>query len=287
MGIRWYCNSSFEGSYYAKRFYRYGFFGEETDEINVFRWTAGEFSIDVPVRLLNNDDAKLKIFVRKNPGIENQHLDISFNGFDTIRIDLRDNKIFYELDIPAAAVEKKSHFIIQNAGSGYDRKYNGFDIGSGEIDSSQYDTPCEVPMFCGGGCLLTTEALKKTGLFNGNYFSYYEDSDLSMRLQKYGYKIMYNPGSVVMHYHAGTSKEWSPFFTYHVFRNKIIFAYKNFGVGAFYSAFGERFRETWHYLKSNVKTRFTNAVLRSRLKLNLVILKDSIIGILKYKPNRL
>ena len=52
-----------------------------------------------------------------------------------------------------------------------------------------------------------------------------------------GGKIMFCPESVVRHIHTGSSTEWSPFFTYHVYRNKLLFLYKNFNTRLFFMYF--------------------------------------------------
>ena len=241
LGIRLYENTSFKNCFYNKRFYKNGFYKEEADEINAFRWTDDHFLFEVPVNadVKNTEEYELRLFVRKNAGIKDQYLDLFIGDEKIGRIHLNDSKIFYSVKIPAFIIEKNAHYIIQNAGSAYDKKYNGYDIGNGEIDSGQYNLEREVKMFCGGGCLITKTALENAGLFNDYFFSYYEDSDLSLRILKKGYKIQYCPQALVLHYHSATSKEWSPFFTYHVFRNKIIFAARNFGVKGFFFSLKE------------------------------------------------
>jgi GT2 family glycosyltransferase len=287
LGIRWYENTGFEDSYYSKRFFKEGFHEGEEDEVNLFRWTRSEFLLELPLGTESGDgDYTLRLFLRMHPLLEEQQVELSIGDSFVTTIALRRDSIFYELKIPAGVVRENAHYLIQNAGSDYDKRYNGFDIGSGEIDKGQYDQEREIRMFCGGGCLISRAALEKAGLFNSYFFSYYEDSDLSLRIRKKGYKLYYNPASLVLHYHSGTSKEWSYFFIYHVFRNKIIFAAMNFGLVPFIISFLERGKETYVYLKWNVRSRFRDPGLKSRLKLNVRILLGSIKGIIKYKPER-
>ena len=75
------------------------------------------------------------------------------------------------------------------------------------------------------------------GGFDEQFFMYYEDTDLSFRMKAGGGKIMYCPDSIVRHIHTGSSTEWSPFFTYHVYRNKLLFLYKNFNKKLFFMYF--------------------------------------------------
>ncbi|MEP6746308.1 MAG: hypothetical protein ABJB86_01210 [Bacteroidota bacterium] len=284
LGVRFYLNTGFAGSFYPKKFYKKGFFQQEEDEIYPFKWTSDNFTIELPfAAATNSTDYMLRLFVANNAAIKDQSLKIMIGDAMIANIELQPNKLCYELTIPASIIEASAHYIVQNAG-GAVKDDNTYEIGFGEIDKGQYDTPREVSLFCGGACILNRKALMATGLFMDGLFSYYEDSDLSMRMQKKGFKILYHPKAVIKHYHTGTSKEWSPFFTYYAFRNKIIFSAKTFGMRAFAAAFFERSKETYTYGKLFAKSRFKNPDHRARLKLNLVILKDALIGIVKFKP---
>jgi GT2 family glycosyltransferase len=287
LGVRLYSNTSFENCDYRKAFYKTGFYDEEEDEIYTFRWTDSTFTMAIPISGEEySTPYKLKLFVRKNSSLKRQTLNLCIGDYNIPQISLSDECIYYEREIPAEVIKRNSYFIIQNAGSNYDKNFNGYDIGSGEVDTGQYDKIKEVNLFCGGACLLSKGALINTGLFNTHFFSYYEDSDLSLRMKKKGYKIVYNPAALVSHYHSATSKEWSPFFTYHVFRNKIIFSSKNFGFKGFFLSFKERFKETWLFFKWVFKNKFADPSLKARLRLNVKILVDSLIGIIKYRPTK-
>lgn len=283
VGLRFYTNTKFTTSFYPKRFYKEGFYREEEDEIYKFRWTESKFTLEVPLIETTADQYYLNLFVRKNPQIKNQLFTLKIGDTTLCDLTLDDNKISYEIAIPKALVDKNAHYIIQNTGSELTPQ-RSYEIGFGEIDNGQYEEEREVSLFCGGSCLITRQALLKTGIFMDGYFSYYEDSDLSVRLRKDGFKIIYSPKSVIKHFHTGTSQEWSPLFTYYAFRNKIIFSAKTFGLKAFIAAFYERAHETYIYFKLCVRSRFKNHDYRYRLKLNLIILKDSLMGILKFKP---
>lgn len=286
LGIRCYQNSRFATSVYPKSFYLRGFHRIETDEFHDFRWSTSEFQIALPVSATENDDI-LRLFLRKNSKIENQKIEISIGKQFKKTISLHDDNFFYPITIPSQVIKENLQNIVQNAGSDYDNGYNGFDIGSGEIDTGQHDQMKDISMFCGCSVLLSKVALRNTGLFVDHFFSYYEDSDLSIRLKKNGFRIVYQPLSVIRHFHAASGKEWSPFFTYHVFRNKIIFCAKNFGLKAFLFSIKERVKETVLFLKWAKKQNFRNKEINQRAKLNLRILYDALKGIIRYKPSRL
>jgi GT2 family glycosyltransferase len=117
--------------------------------------------------------------------------------------------------------------VIQNAGALLLSDGSGADRGSGEDDRGQYDQPEEVFGICGCGALLNREMLASVGAFDPDFFAYYEDTDLSWRMRLQGWRVLYEPAAVVEHVHSGTSVEWSPFFTFHVDRNRLFMILKN------------------------------------------------------------
>ena len=59
------------------------------------------------------------------------------------------------------------------------------------------------------GCAFMTRVsvLKQTGLFPENMFIYYEDVDLSFRIKKLGYQLIYHPDSVIYHIAGMSNKQ--------------------------------------------------------------------------------
>ena len=110
--------------------------------------------------------------------------------------------------------------VVFTDGYGGDRAYQ-------ELDLGQFDRPEEVFAVCGAACAFRTEALAEAGFFDDDFFLYYEDTDLSWRLQRLGWRIRYEPTAVVRHIHAASSTEWSPLFTFHVDRNRLLMLAKN------------------------------------------------------------
>ena len=58
----------------------------------------------------------------------------------------------------------------------------------------------DVPFLSGCFMFLRTEALKKVGLFDEQFFLYTEDADLSRRIHKH-YRTVYYPQVTIYHYH--------------------------------------------------------------------------------------
>ncbi len=117
--------------------------------------------------------------------------------------------------------------VLNNAGSVVFADGYGADRGYQQVDRGQHDEPEEVFAFCGASVCLRTEALRAVGPFDDDFFMYYEDTDLSWRLRSAGWSVRYEPTSVARHVHAASSVEWSPFFTFHVNRNRLLMLTKN------------------------------------------------------------
>jgi GT2 family glycosyltransferase len=121
--------------------------------------------------------------------------------------------------------------VLNNAGSMVFRDGYGADRAYQELDRGQYQRPEEVFAFCGGAVLLRTEALREAGVFDDDFFLYYEDTDLSWRLRALGWAIRYQPEAVVRHIHSASSVEWSPLFVFHTDRNRLLMLTKNASAG--------------------------------------------------------
>lgn len=81
-----------------------------------------------------------------------------------------------------------------------------------------------------GSCMLIRrEAIKKTGgLFDPDYFAYFEETDFCWRVLLSGSSIRYIPSAVVFHKGAQTSRLLSSsFITFHSFKNRITTLMKN------------------------------------------------------------
>lgn len=111
---------------------------------------------------------------------------------------------------------------INNAGSHLKGAFHGSDRGFGSFSSGQFDTADPVFAFCGAAALLSASALAEVGLFDARYFLYYEDTELSWRMQKAGYSIWYEPRAVIRHgLSKSTGGEATDIFKFHVWRNRL------------------------------------------------------------------
>jgi GT2 family glycosyltransferase len=95
--------------------------------------------------------------------------------------------------------------------------------GVDEVDHGQYDTVVPTDFITGCSLGLSTKIIREVGMFDDKYFAYLEDVDLSLRIQKAGYKTLYTPSSIVWHVNASSSGgAGSPMHQYFQTRNRLL-----------------------------------------------------------------
>lgn len=121
--------------------------------------------------------------------------------------------------------EKEKGKVLWYAG-GYIDWNNVFNIHRGvdEVDHGQYDKE-EFVNFATGCCvLIKSDVLKSVGYFDDTYFLYFEDGDLSQRILRAGYKIVYQPKAFLWHITAASGGgSGSILHDYYLTRNRMIF----------------------------------------------------------------
>lgn len=91
--------------------------------------------------------------------------------------------------------------------------------GRGETDVDKYDTETNIFGASGGASLFRVAMLRNVGVFDNDFFAYYEDVDLSFRAQLAGWKIAYVPSARVYHAMSITGARIKGFFTYQTMKN--------------------------------------------------------------------
>jgi GT2 family glycosyltransferase len=80
-----------------------------------------------------------------------------------------------------------------------------FPRGRDEPASNRYDQDTNIFGASGGASMYRVSMLKQIGLFDQDFFAYYEDIDLSFRAQLAGWKVAFVPQSLVYHAQGKTS----------------------------------------------------------------------------------
>jgi GT2 family glycosyltransferase len=93
---------------------------------------------------------------------------------------------------------------IDSTGGFLDFFANPLQRGLMEDDIGQYEHADEI-FYAGGAFMFRREVLDRIGLFDSDFFLWYEDTDLSWRSWLAGYRVIYVPKSVVLHHGSGTT----------------------------------------------------------------------------------
>lgn len=90
------------------------------------------------------------------------------------------------------------------------------------------DKPCSVFGPSAAAALYRREMLDGIGLFDEDYFAYYEDVDLAWRAQRAGWHCQYTPDALVRHWHSATALKIPHYKNFLNGRNKIWTILKNY-----------------------------------------------------------
>lgn len=88
----------------------------------------------------------------------------------------------------------------------------------------------EVNVVSGSAVIVRRSVTEQTNYLWEPFFAYYEETDLFARIKRAGYKVLYHPGLHIWHKNGASSgaQSGSSFFYYHIFRNRYMFAIRNF-----------------------------------------------------------
>ncbi len=97
-----------------------------------------------------------------------------------------------------------------------------------KVNNPVYNHKMEI-FSANGACILVRKSLiAKIGLFDPDFFNYFEESDFCWRVWLAGYKVMYNPQAVIFHKGSQTSFTLGSYFMqYYSFRNRFCSLIKN------------------------------------------------------------
>jgi GT2 family glycosyltransferase len=91
--------------------------------------------------------------------------------------------------------------------------------GRDEPISTKYDDLTDIFAASGGASIYRIKMLKQIGLFDKDFFAYYEDVDISFRAQLAGWKVKYVPESIAYHQIGASSSKIKGFTTYQTMKN--------------------------------------------------------------------
>ncbi len=127
---------------------------------------------------------------------------------------------------------RKDYFEHAGAAGGFIDKYGypfcrGRILNIAEKDEGQYNNQVDIFWSSGACMMVRTEAWKRCGGFDADFFAHMEEIDLCWRFNKAGYRTGFIPGSIVYHVGGGSLAYDSPYKIYLNFRNSLFMLYKN------------------------------------------------------------
>ncbi|MCB0805022.1 MAG: glycosyltransferase family 2 protein [Bacteroidales bacterium] len=163
---------------------------------------------------------KFMLFINNDTEVEPGFLEPMVNLFennDKIGMVSPKIKFYYHPDtIQYAGFSKINIFTLRMNGIGYREK-----------DDGKYDQVTETNFAHGCAMMVPHRVIREAGMMPEDYFLYYEEHDWSMRIKNRGYRIFYQPASVVMHKESISTGKASTLKTYYFTRNRILFARRN------------------------------------------------------------
>lgn len=222
--------------------YRKGFYKTENGFI-VTRWSKGDASVLIPIDP-RKDSLKMTFTLRAgkfNSKLKTQ-VKIQLKNKELVADTLESYEVKqYTISLKTSDLKNHYQYTVQNCGIVLFRNGQGRDRGTVvknheqfyEIDNNFYNKSTSIDAFCGASVIIKKNCYEEVGGFDQSFFLYYEDVDLSLRLRSKGWKIVYEPKSIVYHIHAGSSIEGSNMFLYNVEKNRLVFILKQLPLRVF------------------------------------------------------
>jgi GT2 family glycosyltransferase len=99
-----------------------------------------------------------------------------------------------------------------------------------EKDNGQYDIVQDIFSARGAALITRREIIEKIGLFDDNFFMFFEDFDFCWRVRLYGKRVVFVPQAIVYHKGGGisTNQQSSESANMHAFKNQFVCLLKNY-----------------------------------------------------------
>lgn len=119
------------------------------------------------------------------------------------------------------------------------------------LQTSDYGCIQEVNSVSGAAVVVRRSMIEEVGYLWAPFFAYYEETDLFARMKRAGYKIIYNNKLHIWHKNGASSgsQGGSSFFYYHIFRNRYMYALRNFDNRLLASFKRSYYKEAAKYIK--------------------------------------
>lgn len=112
--------------------------------------------------------------------------------------------------------------VIQSAGGGLTRWWEGFHWGQNETDRGQFATPRDVQWISGCAILVRRAVIEAVGVIDERFFIYWEETEWCLRAGRAGWRLVLAPAARV--WHKGVQRDYrpKPAVTYYSTRNRLL-----------------------------------------------------------------
>ncbi len=111
---------------------------------------------------------------------------------------------------------------------GYIEKPLGLPRHYGRRDNYHFEKLTDVPYVLGGAMALRRAALAEIGFFDENFFLYYEDVDVCLRMKKVQYRVVVVPEATAIHLESVTTQKESASYLRYFHKSRWQFLLKHF-----------------------------------------------------------
>jgi GT2 family glycosyltransferase/glycosyltransferase involved in cell wall biosynthesis len=148
-----------------------------------------------PVRTVQGDG---RLLVPVGPG--SRRVTVTFGGAAQVQVSTAADRVEGRAGPQGlnVAVGPERIELLNAVGTGLTALGEGYDLLLGRVDRDDL-VPVATHGFCGGGVLLRADLLRDVGWFDPAFFAYYEDTDLSWRARRAGWRILAVPDSRLLH----------------------------------------------------------------------------------------
>lgn len=139
-------------------------------------------------------------------------------------------KIYFAKGFEFKNKYKKSELgrVIWAAGGDVDwNNIYGTNHGVDEVDNGQFESTREIAFASGAAMFIRSNAISRVGKFDEKYYMYLEDLELSYRMWKKGWGVIYVPSAIVWHKVAQSSSVGGDLNDYFITRNRLIFGMRH------------------------------------------------------------
>lgn len=144
-------------------------------------------------------------------------------------------------------------------------------IGEREPDNGQYSTPHETAYLHGAAMMIRRDVLQRVGHMSEVFFLFYEEMDWSVRIRRAGYRLWYEPASVIYHKESMTAQRDTPLREFYMSRARMLFARRNL------SGINQTLSCLYIGLIATPKKAITH-LLHGRISLTMAVLKGMMHG---------